>query len=161
MVDPDEALQMDAEHIRQLRYQLFVRCTHPFSSLLVVLYLSLLKIAVKATLQIVTSTWNFQIKYIKWLVLHINSVIRNYCKFSFKNTTKYISYNRFLHYFRLIILDISFLYLHAINFFPFTTFIFLCLLIYIKMFEFLMTLVQKQTQKILSILLLIIRIIRL
>ena len=150
---------MDAEHVRQLRYQLFVRRTHPFSSLLVVLHLSSLEVAVKATLQIVASTWNFQIKYIEWFVLDIDSVVRNDGKFSFENTTKYISYNRFLHYFGLIVLDVSFFYLNGINFFPFTSLIFLCLLIDIKVFKLLMALVQKQTQKILSILLLIIRII--
>ena len=71
---PNEAFELNAEHVGQLTDQLSVRRINAPPQMLVVLHDTLLKETIQALLQVVTVSRLLQINHVKWLVLYIRSL---------------------------------------------------------------------------------------
>jgi hypothetical protein len=71
MVDPNESLQVDTKHVRQLADQLSVGCVNAFTLMLVILNYSFLEIAIETLLQVVTVSRDFQIDHIERFMLNV------------------------------------------------------------------------------------------
>jgi hypothetical protein len=102
---PNEAFELNAEHVGQLTDQLSVRRINAPPQMLVVLHDTLLKETVQALLQVVTVSRLLQINHVKWLVLHIRSLWLVQSELSFVHAAKDVFDDWLLHDLLFIILD--------------------------------------------------------